>query len=99
MLYEWTDLHFLNRSDLHAQVMKRKLAPELSKFLKIASKELDYGWNLDVPQTQGKSSNAIACLFNCLTSIRLCRGRYSAGRTDAGCPHVSKNVYRRTSMS
>lgn len=55
MLYEWTDLHFLNRSDLHARVMKRKLAPELSRFLKIASKELDYGWNLDVPQTEGKS--------------------------------------------
>ncbi|POS70322.1 hypothetical protein DHEL01_v211284 [Diaporthe helianthi] len=47
-----SNLHFLNRSDLHAQVMKRKLTPELSKFLKIASKELDYGWNLDIPQTE-----------------------------------------------
>ncbi|KAG8156340.1 hypothetical protein KVR01_013792 [Diaporthe batatas] len=52
MLYKWTDLHFLNRSDLHVQVMKRKLAPELSKFLKIASQELDYGWDLDVPQPE-----------------------------------------------
>lgn len=54
MLYEWTGLHFLNRSDLHAHVMKRKLAPELSKYLEIAADEVDYGWKMDVPQTDGK---------------------------------------------
>ncbi len=53
MLYEWTDLHFLNRSDLHAHVMKRKLAPELSKYLEVASKEVNYGWSIDVPQPDG----------------------------------------------
>lgn len=38
--------------------MNRKLAggPELSKFLKVASEELDYGWELDVPQTNGKQT-------------------------------------------
>lgn len=74
MLYEWTDLYFLNRSDLHAQVMKRKLAPELSKFLKIASKELDYGWNIDVPKTEGKCNLVTSCSAIFLTSIRLGRG-------------------------
>ncbi len=54
MLYEWTGLHFLNRSDLHAHVMKRKLAPELSKYLEIAAEEVDYGWKIDVPQPEGK---------------------------------------------
>ncbi|KAI1309821.1 cytochrome P450 [Xylaria venustula] len=52
MLYEWTGLHFLNRSDLHAHVMKRKLAPELSKYLEIAAEEVDYGWKIDVPQSE-----------------------------------------------
>ncbi|RWA03662.1 hypothetical protein EKO27_g11441 [Xylaria grammica] len=51
MLYEWTNLHFLNRSDLHAHVMKRKLAPELSKYLEIAADEVEYGWKIDVPQS------------------------------------------------
>lgn len=54
MLYEWTDLYFLNRSDLHAHVMKRELAPRLSKYLELASKELDYGWNMDIPQSDGE---------------------------------------------
>ncbi|KAI1330891.1 cytochrome P450 [Xylariaceae sp. FL0255] len=50
MLYEWTDLYFLKRSDLHTQVLKNKVAPELSNHLEKASDELDYGWQLDVPQ-------------------------------------------------
>jgi hypothetical protein len=54
MMYEWTDLHFLNRSDLHATVLKRKLAPELSKYLEIADLEIEYGWNIDTPQSDGK---------------------------------------------
>ncbi|KAM7190976.1 Cytochrome P450 [Naviculisporaceae sp. PSN 640] len=49
MLYEWTDLHFLNRSDLHAHVMKAELTPKLSKYLELASNEVEYGWNLDIP--------------------------------------------------
>ncbi|KAM7197577.1 Cytochrome P450 [Rhypophila sp. PSN 637] len=49
MLYEWTDLHFLHRSDLHAHAMKRDPTPNLSKYLQIAAKEVDYGWYLDIP--------------------------------------------------
>ncbi|KAM7222976.1 Cytochrome P450 [Rhypophila decipiens] len=48
MLYEWTDLHFLHRSDLHAHAMKRDLTPNLSKYLQLAAKEVDHGWN-DIP--------------------------------------------------
>lgn len=54
MLYEWTHLHFLNRSDLHAVVLKRKLAPQLSKYLGYAAQEVDYGWKIDVPQSDGE---------------------------------------------
>jgi hypothetical protein len=54
MLSKWTNLQFLFRSDLHAHVLKKKVATELSKYLEIAYDEIDYGWEIDIPQSDGK---------------------------------------------
>ncbi|KAI0479498.1 cytochrome P450 [Xylariaceae sp. FL0804] len=51
LLSEWTGLDFLNRSDLHAEVLRRKLTPNLSEYLRYASDELDYAWKVDLPQS------------------------------------------------
>lgn len=42
-------------SDLHVRVLNSKLNPELAKYLDIARSELDYGWEIDVPQPLGRA--------------------------------------------
>ncbi|OTB02044.1 hypothetical protein M426DRAFT_63005 [Hypoxylon sp. CI-4A] len=47
---EWTWMTFAMESNLHIRVLNSKLTPELSRYLDIARSELDYAWDLEVPQ-------------------------------------------------
>ena len=47
-------MQFLVHSSLHLEVLKKKLVPELYKFVDRAKEELEFGWEKDVPQTEGK---------------------------------------------
>jgi len=46
-------LGFLLDSHLHVDVIKKKLNPELYAYVEKAKEEMDYGWKLDVPHTDG----------------------------------------------
>ncbi|KAI5868695.1 cytochrome P450 [Durotheca rogersii] len=50
MMPKWTGLEFMVRSHLHVDVLKRKLTPELGRYLEAARSELEYGWEVDVPR-------------------------------------------------
>jgi hypothetical protein len=41
------------KSNVHFRVLLQKVTPELPKFLAITSKELEYGWAIDMPQPEG----------------------------------------------
>lgn len=41
-------------SSLHFRAIQNKLTPELFKYLNLARSELDHGWQLDVPQPEGR---------------------------------------------
>lgn len=43
----------MTESNLHFRVIQNKLTAELPKYLDIAKEELDYGWNIEVPHSQG----------------------------------------------
>ncbi|ODA81013.1 hypothetical protein RJ55_03974 [Drechmeria coniospora] len=47
---EWTSMEFLFRSNLHLDVLKMKLTPELYRFVDEAKEELAYGWHRDLPR-------------------------------------------------
>ncbi|ROW08498.1 hypothetical protein VMCG_03255 [Cytospora schulzeri] len=46
----WTWTQVMMHSDLHVNVLNGKLNPDLPKYIDIASSELEYAWNIDVPQ-------------------------------------------------
>ncbi|KAL5332550.1 cytochrome P450 [Aspergillus crustosus] len=48
---EFTSLEFLYHSNLHVDVLRKKLTPELYTYVDRAEEELVYGWKTDVPHT------------------------------------------------
>lgn len=50
----WTWTSLMSESNLHIRVLQNKLTGELPKYLDIAKTELEYGWDLDIPQPDGK---------------------------------------------
>jgi hypothetical protein len=40
-------------STVHFRVLLQKVNPSLSKYLDIAHDELNYGWQIDMPQPEG----------------------------------------------
>ncbi|RDA93521.1 hypothetical protein CP533_4001 [Ophiocordyceps camponoti-saundersi (nom. inval.)] len=56
----WNSIHFLLSSRLHIEVLKQKLNPQLFHHVALANEELDFRWNLDIPRTDGKSSQTVA---------------------------------------
>ena len=51
---EYTSMQFLFHSNLHLDVLKKKLTPELYNYVDKAKEELAYGWHRDLPHTDGK---------------------------------------------
>lgn len=47
---EWTGMEFAMETNLHIRVLSNKLTPELSRYLDISRSELEYAWDLEVPQ-------------------------------------------------
>jgi ent-kaurene oxidase len=47
-------MDFLLHSNLHLDVLKKNLTPELYKFVDKAKEELAFGWHLDLPHTDGQ---------------------------------------------
>ena len=41
-------------SELHVHVLNSKLNPEISKYLESAYSELQYGWEKDMPHSDGE---------------------------------------------
>ena len=54
---KWTYTHVLLDTNLHIRGMNNKLIPELADYLLIASEELKYAWNIDIPACDGKSKH------------------------------------------
>lgn len=52
---KWTGVSFLMHSNLHANVLKQKLIPELWKWVDKAADEMAYGWSLDIPEANGNA--------------------------------------------
>ena len=52
---EWTGVSFLMHSNLHVNVLKQKLIPELWKWVDKAADELAYGWPIEIAEANGKS--------------------------------------------
>ncbi|PWY88591.1 cytochrome P450, partial [Aspergillus sclerotioniger CBS 115572] len=48
---EYTSMQFLYHSNLHLDVLKKKLTPELYTYVDKAKEELVYGWERDLPHT------------------------------------------------
>ncbi|KXX73114.1 Ent-kaurene oxidase [Madurella mycetomatis] len=48
---KWTSIDFLHHSNLHIDVLKKKMQPELYKYVDMAKEEMEYGWNIELPQT------------------------------------------------
>ncbi|KAJ5657926.1 cytochrome P450 [Penicillium longicatenatum] len=46
---EYTSMQFLFHSNLHLDVLKKKLTPELYDYVNKAKEELAYGWHRDLP--------------------------------------------------
>ncbi|KAJ5101066.1 hypothetical protein N7456_007118 [Penicillium angulare] len=46
----YTSMQFLFHSNLHLDVLKKKLTPELYKYVDKARRELAFGWKKDLPQ-------------------------------------------------
>ncbi|KAJ5288211.1 cytochrome P450 [Penicillium angulare] len=45
-------MKFMQRSNLHVDVLKQKLAPKLYEYVEKAKEELAYGWYIDLPHNQ-----------------------------------------------
>ncbi|PWY74047.1 cytochrome P450 [Aspergillus eucalypticola CBS 122712] len=48
---EYTSMQFLYHSNLHLDVLKKKLIPDLYNYVDKAKEELVYGWERDLPHT------------------------------------------------
>ena len=48
-------MQFLYHSNLHLDVLKKKLIPDLYNYVDKAKEELVYGWERDLPHTDGQS--------------------------------------------
>lgn len=64
-------------TNLHIRVLSNKLTPELSRYLDISRSELEYAWDLEVPQADGDTSFHSQLRGRKLSCVRLDRGRYS----------------------
>lgn len=53
MVPKWTYSEFMMKSDLQFRVLLQRVNPSLYKYLDIAQEEMDYGWSVDMPQSQG----------------------------------------------
>lgn len=53
---KYTRSNILTDSNLHFRVVQNKLTPELNRYLAMAKDELDYAWDIDMPQSEGKPS-------------------------------------------
>ncbi|KAI1470984.1 cytochrome P450 [Daldinia caldariorum] len=52
LVHRWTHTTLMMESDLHFRVLQNKLTAELPKYLDMAIEEAEYGWALDVPQSE-----------------------------------------------
>lgn len=50
----WTWTAFMFKSELHYDVLRNKMNPELKKYVDMASMEMEYAWETDVPKPDGK---------------------------------------------
>ncbi|KAI9148468.1 Cytochrome P450 monooxygenase ATR4 [Paramyrothecium foliicola] len=50
LLKVWSWGTVIRDSDLHSNVLTRKLNPEVGKYMAMASEELEYGWETDMPK-------------------------------------------------
>ena len=53
IVHQYTYTTFVLESTLHVRVLQNKLTPNLAKYLDMAEMELDYGWNIEIPQPKG----------------------------------------------
>ncbi|KAK3486252.1 cytochrome P450 [Neurospora crassa] len=49
---EYHGITFLLTNNLHVEVLRKKLTPELWKFIDLASTELSHGWDISLPHSQ-----------------------------------------------
>ncbi|KAI0161016.1 cytochrome P450 [Hypoxylon sp. FL1284] len=68
----WTRTQIMIDTNLHVRVLNQKLTPELSKYVDLAKKELDFGWQSDVPRADGWVEVHVENL------MRMCVARMSA---------------------
>lgn len=52
---KWMSIDFLLHSNLHIDVLKKKMQPELYKYVDMAKEEMEYAWKLEIPQPDGTS--------------------------------------------
>ena len=59
MLGKYTYSNFLLESDQHVRVLQSYLTPNLKTFLSRSAEELDFSFENDVPQLDGKQTYGI----------------------------------------
>ncbi|KAK5988323.1 Cytochrome P450 monooxygenase ATR4 [Cladobotryum mycophilum] len=69
---KWTSMEFVLRSRLHVDVIRKKMTPELFKYVDMAYEELAYGWGIDVPiadnWTEASIEDVVRMLVACVSA-------------------------------